>query len=179
MSTRVPTRAREALRRAVYGPARAAASLPRRSLRFKSRRPRHARPGSSVILRAGAPAAEAAGMVERGSGAAGGGLPLEERRDRVTVADPACADASHAGAGPSPASPGRNFNPGHHPSFQGLRTDGPGTAEAEEAYMARWGFGQERHDVPRSAVGKDSDEALHRTIQIMPLAEVSNPATVV
>ena len=39
-------------------------------------------------------------MEKRGSGAAGGGLPLEERRDRA--ADPACADASHAGAGPGP-----------------------------------------------------------------------------
>ena len=29
--------------------------------------------------------------------AAGGGLTLEERRDRA--ADPVCADASHAGAG--------------------------------------------------------------------------------
>ena len=43
-----------------------------------------------------------------GSVAVGGGLPLEERRDRG--ADPACADASHAGAGPGPVSPGRNFN---------------------------------------------------------------------
>ena len=39
-------------------------------------------------------------MEERGSGAAGGGLPLEERRDRA--ADPACADASHTRAGPGP-----------------------------------------------------------------------------
>ena len=48
--------------------------------------------------------AEAAGMVERGSGAAGGGLPLEERRDRA--ADPACADASHVGAGSGPGGSG-------------------------------------------------------------------------
>ena len=94
-------------------------------------------------------------MEERGSGAAGGGLPLEERRD--WAADPACADASHAGAGPGPASPGRNINPGHHPSPQGLRPDGPRTAEMEETYMARRGFGKERHDVPGSAVGKDSE----------------------
>ena len=39
-------------------------------------------------------------MGERGSKAAGGGLPLEERRDRA--ADPACADASHACTGPGP-----------------------------------------------------------------------------
>ncbi len=42
--------------------------------------------------------------------AAGGGLPLEERRG--WAADPAGADASRAGAGPGPASPGKNFNPG-------------------------------------------------------------------
>ena len=47
-------------------------------------------------------------MGERGSEAAGGGLPLEERRDRS--AGPACADASHAGAGSGPASPGKNIN---------------------------------------------------------------------
>ena len=43
--------------------------------------------------------------------------------------------------------------------------------------MARRGFDTESHDPPGSAVGKDSDEALHRTIQIMSLAEVSNLAT--
>ena len=107
VSTRVPTRAREALRRATYAPARAAASLPRRSLRFKSRRPRHARPGSCVTWRGGASVAEAAGVggtKGRGSRAAGGGLPLEERR--VRAADPACAHASRAGAVPGPDGPG-------------------------------------------------------------------------
>jgi hypothetical protein len=39
-------------------------------------------------------------MEDGGSGAAGGGLPLEERRDREAV--PVCADASHADAGPDP-----------------------------------------------------------------------------
>ena len=94
--------------------------------------------------------------------AAGGGLPLEERWDRA--ADPACADASHAGAGPGPGGSGGepclrgcvacwrrpgpsksgwNFNPGHQPSHQleGPRPDGPRTAEVEEAFMARRGFG--------------------------------------
>ena len=36
--------------------------------------------------------------------AAGGGLTLEERRDRA--ADPVCADASHAGAGSGPGGSG-------------------------------------------------------------------------
>ena len=94
-------------------------------------------------------------MGERGSEAAGGGLPLEERRDRR--ADPACADASRAGTGSGPASPGKNINPGHRPPPQGLRQDGPRTAEVEETYMARRGFGKERHDAPGSAVGKDSE----------------------
>ena len=105
-------------------------------------------------------------MEERGSVAAGGGLPLEERRDRAAdlacanashagaAASPACADALHAGAGPGPASPGRSINPGHHPPPQGLRPDGPRTAEVEVTYMARWGFGKERRDVPGSAVDK-------------------------
>ena len=94
-------------------------------------------------------------MGERGSGAAGGGLPLEERQDRS--ADPACADASHAGAGSGPASPGKNIDPGHHPPPQGLRPDGPRTAKVEETYMARRGSGTERHGAPGSAVGKDSE----------------------
>ena len=127
-------------------------------------------------------------MEERGSEAAGGGRQLKERWDRV--ADPACADASHAGAGlgpcpgpgwlgpvslacadashasagSGPASPWRNFNPWHHSSPQGRRPDGPRTAEVEEAFMARRGFIQETHDVPGSAVDKDSDEALHRMV---------------
>ena len=94
-------------------------------------------------------------MGERGSEAAGRGLPLEERRDRD--ADPACADASHAGAGSGPASPRKNINPGHRPPPQGLWPDGPRTAEVEETYMARRGSGTERHDTPGSAVGKDSE----------------------
>ena len=40
------------------------------------------------------------GREEGSSVAAGGGLTLEERRDRA--ADPVCADASHAGAGLGP-----------------------------------------------------------------------------
>ena len=110
------------------------------------------------------------------SRAAGGGLPQEERQDRA--AEPACAHASHAGAGPGPASTGRNLNPGHHPSPQGLRPNGPRTAGVEETYMARRGFGTESHDPQGSAVGKDSDEALHHTIQMMPFAGKSNPAAV-
>ena len=94
-------------------------------------------------------------MGDRGSGAAGGGLPPEEREDRA--AEPACADASRAGAGPGRSSPGRNITSGHHPSPQGLRPDGPRAIGVEEAYMARRGFGTERHDVPGSAVGKDSE----------------------
>ena len=43
-------------------------------------------------------------MGERGSGAAGGGLPPEEREDRA--ADLACADASRAGAGSGLDGPG-------------------------------------------------------------------------
>ena len=141
MSTRVPTRAREALRRAFYAPARAAASLPSRSLRFKSRRPRYARPGSCVTWRAGASAAEAAGMVERGSRglrvegyrwrsgwpgrrtrrARMGRMPEPAQARMARAASPACADASHAGAGSGPASPGKNINPGHRPPPQGLR----------------------------------------------------------
>ena len=39
-------------------------------------------------------------MGERGSGAAGGGLPLEERRDRAVDLASRCADTLHAGAGP-------------------------------------------------------------------------------
>ena len=95
-------------------------------------------------------------MEERGSEAAGGGLPLEEQLDRKT--GPACADTSHAGAGPGPASPGRSINPGHHQPPQGLRPDGPRTAKVEETYMTRRGSGTKRHDTPESAVGKDSDE---------------------
>ena len=94
-------------------------------------------------------------MGDGGRGAAGGGLPPEERQDRA--AGPACADASHAGAGPGPASPGRNINPGHHPPPQGLRPDGPRTTEVEEVYMAHRGSDTERHDAPGSAVGKDSE----------------------
>ena len=51
--------------------------------------------------------------------ATGGGLPLEEGRDRA--ADPACAEATRAGAGQGSASPWKDFNPGHQPSHQGLR----------------------------------------------------------
>ena len=116
-------------------------------------------------------------MGKRGSEAAGGGLPLEERRDRST--DPACADAAHAGAGPGRAGPGRNITTGLRPSPRGLRPDGPRTTGVEETYMARRGFDTESHDPPGSAVGKDSDEALHRTIQMMPFAGYSNLATVV
>ena len=94
-------------------------------------------------------------MGERGSEAAGGGLPLEERQDRS--ADPACADSPHAGAGSGPASPGKTINPGHRPPPQGLRPDGPRTAEVEGTYMTRRGSGTERHDAPVSAVGKDSE----------------------
>ena len=128
------------------------------------------------------------------SRAAGGGLPPEERRDRA--ADPACAHASRAGAIPGPdglgGMPGvrgcvacrrrpgpsksrRNITAGRHPSPQGLRPDGPRTAEVAETYMARRGFCTESHDPPGSAVGKDSDEALHRTIQIMPFAGEFEP----
>ena len=48
-----------------------------------------------------------------------------------------------------------------------------------ETYMARRSFHTESHDPLGSAVGKDSDEALHCTIQIMPFAGNSNLATVV
>ena len=196
--TRGPTRTREAQRRASTAPARATATLPRRSLRFKSRRPRNARPGSCVTWRARAAAAEAAGM---GKGAArlqeedyrrrSGGTGRQTRRARmrrmpapararmVWAACPACADAAHAGAGPGRAGPGRNITTGHRPSPRGLRPDGPRTTGVGETYMARRGFVTESHDPPGSAVGKDSDETLHRTIQIMSLAEVSNPATAV
>jgi hypothetical protein len=139
-----------------YAPARAAASLPRRSLRLKSRRPRHARPGRRARMHR---------------------MPAPARAWMVRAVSPACADASHAGAGPGPASPGRNINPGYHSSPQGLRPDAPRTAEVEETYMARRGFDTESHDPPGSAVGKDSDEALHRIIQMMPFAGYSNLAT--
>ena len=52
------------------------------------------------------------------------------------------------------------------------------TTEVEETYMARRGFGQERRDVPVSAVGKDSDEALHRIVQICRSAGIQTLATV-
>ena len=84
-------------------------------------------------------------------------MPSPARARMAWAASPACADASHAGAGPSPASPRRNINPGHHSSSQGLRPDAPRTAEVEEAYMARRGFVKERHGVPGSAVGNDSE----------------------
>ena len=81
------------------------------------------------------------------------------------TASPACADASHAGAGPGRASPGGTSPLGitHHLKDYGRR---PRTAEVEEAFMARRGIHPGRHGVPGSAVGKDSDEALHRVIQI-------------
>ena len=96
-------------------------------------------------------------MGERGSEAAGGVRPPEGATHRS--ADPACADASHAGAGSGPASPGKDINPGHRPPPQGLRPDGPRTAGVEETYMARRGSGTERHDTPDSAVGKDSERS--------------------
>ena len=102
--------------------------------------------------------------------------PTPARAWTVRAACPACADA---GAGPGQAGPGRNIATGHQPLPQGLRPDGPRTAGVEETYVARRGLDTESHDPPGSAVGKDSDEALHRTIQIMSLAEVSNPATAV
>ncbi len=43
--------------------------------------------------------------------------------------------------------------------------------------MARRGFGQERRDVPGSAVGKDSDEALHRRVQVCRSQGIQTPAT--
>ena len=89
-------------------------------------------------------------------------MPAPARARMAWAASPACADASRAGAGPGRASPGRNITPGHHPSPQGLRPDGPRTAGVEETYMARRGFDTESYDPPGSAVGKDSDEALHR-----------------
>ena len=67
---------------------------------------------------------------------------------------------------PGPSKSRRNITPGHHPSPQGLRPDGPRTPEVEETSMDRRGFSTERHDVPGSAVGKDSDEALHSIVQI-------------
>ena len=106
-------------------------------------------------------------------------MPAPARARMAWAASPAFADASRAGAGPGRASPGRNITPGHHPSPQGLRPDGPRTAEVEETYMARRGLYTESHDPPGSAVGKDLDEALHSTIQIMPFAGDSNLATVV
>jgi hypothetical protein len=196
--TRGPTRTREARRRASTAPARAAATLPRRPLRFKSRRPRYARPGSCVTWRAGAAAAEAAGMgrdaaelhqeyYRRRSGGTGRRTrrarmrraPAPSRARTVWAACPACADASRAGAGPGRSKSRRNITAGRHPSPQGLRPDGPRTAEVAETYMARRGFCTGSHDPPGSAVGKDSDEALHRIIQMMPFAGYSNLATVV
>ena len=101
--------------------------------------------------------------------------PAPFRARTVRTACPACADASRAGAGPGRSKPRRNITAGHHPSPQGLRPDGPRTAEVAETYMARRGFCTESHDPPGSAVGKDSDEALHRTIQIMPFAGEFEP----
>ena len=103
-------------------------------------------------------------------------MPEPARAWEVRAASPACADASHAGADPGPASPGRNLIPWHHPSPQGLRQDTQRTAEVEEAYMALQGFkfSQERRDVPGLAVGKDSDEALHRTFKYVVVAGKSN-----
>ena len=81
-------------------------------------------------------------------------------RARMTwAARPACADASHAGAGPGRTGPGRSITSRHPPSPQRLRPDGPRTAEVEETYMARRGSGTERHDTPDSAVGKDSERS--------------------
>ena len=101
-------------------------------------------------------------------------MPEPARARMAWAAHPACADASHAGAGPGPASPGRIIITGHHPSPQGLRPDELRTAEVEETCMARRGSSTGSHDPPGSAVGKDSDEALHRTIQMMPFAGYSN-----
>ena len=78
---------------------------------------------------------------------------------------------------PGPNKSRRNITAGRHPSPQGLRPDGPRTAEVEETYMARRGFDTGSYDPPGSAVGKDSDEALHRTIQIS-RSQGSNLATV-
>ena len=71
--------------------------------------------------------------------------------------------------------PGGSSSPGitHHLKDYGRTvSDGLRTAEREETYMARRGSGTGSHDPPGSAVpaGKDSDEALHRTIQMMPFA---------
>ena len=103
-------------------------------------------------------------------------MPAPARARMAWTACPACADASRAGAGPGRASPGRNITPGHHPSPQGLRPDGPRTAGVGETYMARRSFDTESHDPLGSAVGKDSDEALHLTIQIC-RSQGSNLAT--
>jgi hypothetical protein len=115
-------------------------------------------------------------MIE--TGLQGGGLPLEERRGQS--ADPACAEASCAGAGPGPASPGRNFFLGHQPSYQGLgpRLDGPRTVDVEglRELMARREL--KPADAPGSAVGKDSAEALHCTFFNMPFAGIQTLATV-
>ena len=181
VSARGPTRARKALRRALYAPARAAALLPRRSLRFidfKSRRPLHARPGSCATLRAGASAAEAAGVEVRSSGAAGGGLPLEERRPAVGTGRRTRRVRMRRMPAPARAQqvPGGTSFLGITLHLKGLRPGALRTAEVEEVYMARRGFGQERHDAPGLAVGKDLDEALHQAFSNMPFAGNSNPS---
>ena len=93
-------------------------------------------------------------MGERDSEAAGGGLPLEERRGPECGPGVRGCVACRRWPGPSKS---MDINPGHHPPPQGLRPDGPRTAEVEETYMTRRGSGTERHDTPGSAVGKDSE----------------------
>ena len=48
-------------------------------------------------------------------------MPAPARARLARAARPVCADASHACTGQGPASPGKNINPGHHSSSQGLR----------------------------------------------------------
>ena len=90
-------------------------------------------------------------MGERGSEAAGGGRPLEERRTGVRT-----RVACRRRLGPSKSR--EEHQPG--PSPVTSRT----TAERAKD-RAHWGFGQERHDAPGSAVGKDSFEAIQRTFE--------------
>ena len=94
-------------------------------------------------------------MGERGSEAAGGGRLLEERRTGVRTRR--ARMRRMPGPARAQSSPGKNINPGHRPPPQGLRLDGPRTAEVEETCMARRGSGTERHDTPVSAVGEDSE----------------------
>ncbi len=140
VSTRISTRALEAMCRALYDPAR------RGQQRCYPVDPDVPRTAARVTLGPGPLwPGEPAHPRRRPGGSNRKAIRLRPEDDcrwrsgGGRAAELACAEAAHAGAGPGPASPGRGINPGHQPSHQVRMDQGPWMEE----FTAHHGGGPE------------------------------------